>query len=439
MLNLVFFSVIWTVTIGEYRLAAEDMPRDAGQAPAIPAVFLDESAIGAFPTAKAGRLDMLKSSQRFSIAIFAAALAPAPACAVTWDEFLNDAQATGLGVFQTARSAVLDQYRRARGVTITACFASDWTALVDRPEITAAWEQETGNHVQYPRDPAKPKLLPGSGTVLADWNGGKTNCDLVAPDVGVVGYRSPQWEMDKTVLVAASFPVAVVPNEVLEPVLKYLNKKSAADLNFTDLVQLAGTPWAKIDPAKAHWGDFRAATTNPSLSGSAAAVVTSLAYEAAGVNKLSGRDVTAPKILDVLTEYKNNVMHDAESTGALTQSFIADPNQYAVIWTYESRIPQIKREMDASFVYSGYVVQADRRIFVSAPTPEKRAAALSFVEYLLGAQAQSVIASDDIALRPSSADVKPGEVVKEFKKLRFNTVRPGRDVVQAVMRQVGKE
>lgn len=368
---------------------------------------------------------------------FGALFLAAPAWAMTWDEFLNDATATGASWFSKAKETAVDQYKKATGVAITACFASDWTAFMDNPGVTAAWEKQTGNRVEFPRDPKH--IFLGSGDILAKWDDGSLPCDVVGPDVGVVGYRSANWDMDQTVLIAASFPVAVIPNEVLDPVLKYLKKTDAHDLSFLDLVKLAGTPWEQIDPTKKHWGDFRVATTDPLRSGSSSAVITSLAYEAAQTNKLSGRDVTKPEILDALAAYRKNVAHEQPSTGELTQAFILNPNDYHVIFTYESRIPQIKKEMEATFIYSQYVVQADRRALVTSTDEKRRAVTISFLDWLESPQVQTIVASDKLALRPSRADVPVGDFVKVFKQERFNAVRPGRDVVQAVLHEATKK
>ena len=369
-----------------------------------------------------------------SLGVAAALCCAGPSRAAdSWETFLNDSLATGAGWFNNAKAGVVGKYKKLTGVTFTACFASDWTALVDDPAVTKKWEADTGNKVEFPREKG---LLLGSGEILQKWDSDELKCDAVAPDAGVVGFSSAKFDMDQTVMIASSFPVAVIPTEVGEPLLKYLGKNDIHDVTFLDIVNLAGTPWEKIDPSKKHWGDFRVATTDPALSASARTVAISLAYEAAAANKLSGRDITLPAIATALATYRDKVIHTEPSTGALTKAFLLDPNQFHVIFTYESREPQILKEMNADFVFSPYVVQADRRVFVATDDEKLRAAVISYVEFLQGPAVQTIVASDKLALRPSRTDIEIGPVVKGFKKQRFKVVRPTRDVVQAVLAAV---
>lgn len=386
------------------------------------------------------RAAMLSGVAALAISAFSTTT-PANAEEDFWSSWLASAKEATSAV----RAKAGDAWKKVNGVRITACFGSDWTKLVDDPAVTAAWEKETGNTVTFPR---KGKNLLGSGDMLAGWDDNSIPCDLVSPDAGIAGFTSANWPDDSVELVASSFPVVVGPSDLTGYLKAHVNKDKPENrrnepLKFTDFVLIAGKSWAEVVPdipEAANWGSVAVCTANPADSASAMTFVTTLAYEASGNNKaLKGRDVAQPSITAVLDVYRAKVAHTETSTGNLTQAFIRDPNTCNFIVTYESRLGDIQRSgMDVAVVRGGLVIQADRLVAVVAKEEKRNAAAISFLNHLQSPAVQKVVASDKIALRPSSTTVEVGKVVAELKKARFQTVRPPRDVVLAVLGHVKK-
>lgn len=304
-----------------------------------------------------------------------------------WDDFLRDAKATGAGWFSSLKTGVMDITGYKKPITLNMCWASDKTAFVDDPAVVQGSLQQPENKnikVEFPRDAGK-RLL-GSGEIMTKWANGELNCDSVSPDASIVGMRFAKWNPDETLMYASSMVVAVVHPDVA-PVLGKLYNKDPKALTFPELVKIAGKPWAEIDPSKEQWGLVKVHATKCAASASCQVVAVSLPYSVTGKWSLSGRELSDPKVKEVMDIFRDKVDHSEASTGRLSQKCYANPIECDVFFTYESQIPQIEKEIPgAVIVYGDRVVQADQVAMVTASDPAAKAATVRFLDHIRSPQ-----------------------------------------------------
>jgi Bacterial extracellular solute-binding protein len=362
-----------------------------------------------------------------------AASAPARA-QETWDETVKNTISTWWeAARKTARVATLNP------VTLNMCWASDKNALVADPAIVAGFQKIRGNEkvtVNFPRDSSGALL--GSGDVMTQWESGKLDCSTVSPDASILGLRSGKWNAAEQTLYASTMVIGVVNPQAADVIGKFYNKDPKT-LTFADLVGVAGRNWTDIAPGNAdvaNWGTVKGHATDCGRSASCQVVAVALAYAASGPGNKTGREMSDPKVKSVIDTFRDKVDHTEGSTGRLTQKCFLNPVDCDFFFTYESRIPEIQKQIpEAVIVYNDRVIQADQVVLVTTTDPAQKEAAVRFIEHMLSPPVQKLIA-EKYGFRPGTVVDVQGPVQK-LKLLRLGIVRnPNPILVKAVLASV---
>jgi ABC-type Fe3+ transport system substrate-binding protein len=358
-----------------------------------------------------------------------------PVCAQeTWDETLKNTLSTWwTAARNTARVATLNP------VTINMCWASDKNALVADPAVVAGFQKIRGNEkvtISFPRDSSGTLL--GSGDIMSQWESSKLNCSTVSPDASILGLRSAKWNAAEQTMYASSMVIAVVNPQAAEVLGKFYNKDPKA-LTFQDLIAVAGKNWADLAPGNAdvaNWGTVKGHATDCARSASCQVVAVALAYSAAGQVNMTGRELSNPKVKSVIDTFREKVDHAEGSTGRLTQKCFVNPVECDFFFTYESRIPDIEKQIPgATVLYNDRVIQADQVVLVTATDPAQKEAAIRFIEHIMSPPIQKLMA-EKYGFRPGTVVDVAGPIQK-LKLLRLGIVRnPNPILVKAVLASV---
>jgi hypothetical protein len=380
---------------------------------------------------------MIGTTRTFIVTVAAVCLVAAavPASAdETWDETLKNTvfswwEKAKMG----ARTALLSP------VTLNMCWASDKNALVADPAVVAAFQKIAGNErvtVNFPRDSTG--ILLGSGDIMSQWENGKLDCSTVSPDASILGLRSGKWNADEQTMYASTMVIGVINPQAAEVLGKFYNKEPKT-LTFKDLVSVAGRSWMEIAPGNAevaNWGTVKGHASDCVRSGSCQVVAVALAYSASGPGNKSGRELSDPKVRAVIDTFRDKVDHSEGSTGRLTQKCFLNPVDCDFFFTYESRIPEIEKQIPgAVIVYNDRVIQADQVVMVTTADPAQREAAIRFIGHITSAPIQKLIA-EKYSFRPSIVVDVQGPVQK-FKMLHLGIVHnPNPFLVKSVLASV---
>jgi ABC-type Fe3+ transport system substrate-binding protein len=368
-----------------------------------------------------------------TMAICLAATAPARA-EETWDETLKNTISTWWNSARTtARVATLNP------VTLNMCWGSDKNALVNDPAIVGAFQKIRGNEkvtVNFPRDSGGALL--GSGDIMTQWESGKLDCSTVSPDASILGLRSAKWNPAEQTMYASSMVIGVVNPQAAEVLGKFYNKDPKS-LTFTDLVNAAGKNWTELAPGNAevaNWGTVKGHATDCARSASCQVVSVALAYSASGPGNKTGRELTDPKVKAVIDAFRDKVDHTEASTGKLTQKCFLNPVDCDFFFTYESRIPDVAKQIPgAIIVYNDQVIPADQVVLVTTTDAAQKEAAVRFIEHIMSPPVQKLIA-EKYSFRPGTVVDVQGPVQK-WKLLRLGIVRnPNPVLVKAVLASV---
>jgi ABC-type Fe3+ transport system substrate-binding protein len=359
----------------------------------------------------------------------------APARATeTWDETLKNTLTTWWDSAKTqARLVTLNP------VTINMCWASDKNALVADPAVVAGFQKIRGNEkvtVNFPRDSSGTLL--GSGDIMAQWESGQLDCSTVSPDASILGLRSAKWNAANQTMYASSMVIGVINPQAAEVLGKFYNKDPKS-LTFNDLVSVAGKNWSDLAPGNAevaNWGTVKGHATDCARSASCQVVAVALAYSASGPGNKTGRELTDPKVKAVIDTYREKVDHSEASTGRLTEKCFLNPVDCDFFFTYESRIPDIAKQIPgAVIVYNDQVIPADQVVLVTATDPAQKEAAIRFIEHIMSPPIQKLIA-EKYGFRPGTVVDVQGPVQK-LKMLRLGIVRnPNPILVKAVLASI---
>jgi hypothetical protein len=380
---------------------------------------------------------MMRTTGIFAAAAVCLGLAglSAPAHAQeTWDETLKNTLGTWWSAAQKTARVTLQN-----PVTLNMCWASDKNALVADPAIVAGFQKIRGNEkvtVNFQRDSSGTLL--GSGDVMTGWESGKLDCSTVSPDASILGLRSGKWNPAEQTLYASTMVIGVVNPQAADILGKFYNKDPKT-LTFTDLVSVAGKNWSELTPGNvevANWGTVKGHATDCARSASCQVVAVALAYSASGPGNKTGREMSDPKVKAVIDTYRDKVDHSEGSTGRLTQKCFLNPVDCDFFFTYESRIPEIQKQIpDAIIAYNDRVIQADQVVLVTTTDPAQKEAAVRFIEYILSAPIQKLIA-EKYGFRPGTVVDVQGPVQK-LKLLRLGIVRsPNPILVKSVLANV---
>ena len=377
----------------------------------------------------------MRTTRILATALVCFAAISTPVCAQeTWDETLkNTLSSWWTAARNTARVATLNP------VTVNMCWASDKNALVADPAVVAGFQKIRGNEkvtISFPRDSSGTLL--GSGDIMSQWESGKLNCSTVSPDASILGLRSAKWNAAEQTMYASSMVIAVVNPQAAEVLGKFYNKDPKA-LTFADLIGVAGKNWADLAPGNAdvaNWGTVKGHATDCARSASCQVVAVALAYSAAGQATVTGRELSNPKVKSVIDMFREKVDHTEGSTGRLTQKCFVNPVECDFFFTYESRIPEIEKQIPGAIVlYNDRVIQADQVVLVTTTDPAQREAAVRFIEHIMSPPIQKLLA-EKYGFRPGTVVDVAGPVQK-LKLLRLGIVRnPNPILVKAVLASV---
>jgi hypothetical protein len=377
-------------------------------------------------------------STRILVHAIAAALVvaiSAPAHAQeTWDETLKNTISSWWNAARnTARVATLNP------VTVNMCWASDKNAFVADPAVVAEFQKIRGNEkvtINFPRDSSGTLL--GSGDIMNQWESGKLNCSTVSPDAAILGLRSAKWNAAEQTMYASSMVVAVVNPQAAEVLGKFYNKDPKS-LTFVDLVNAAGKNWAELAPGNAevaNWGPVKGHATDCARSASCQVVSVALAYSAVGQANVTGRELSDPKVKSVIDAFREKIDHTEGSTGRLTQKCFLNPIDCDFFFTYESQISQVEKQIPGAIIlYNDRVIPADQVVLVTTTDPAQREASLRFIEHIMTAPIQKLLA-EKYGFRPGTIVDVSGPVQK-LKLLRLGIVRnPNPLLVKSVLASV---
>jgi ABC-type Fe3+ transport system substrate-binding protein len=165
-------------------------------------------------------------------------------------------------------------------------------------------------------------------------------------------------------------------------------------------------------------------------------VAVALAYSAAGQANMTGRELSNPKVKSVIDTFREKVDHTEGSTGRLTQKCFVNPVECDFFFTYESRLPEIEKQIPgATVLYNDRVIQADQVVLVTTTDPAQREAAVRFIEHIMSPPIQKLIA-EKYGFRPGTVVDVAGPIQK-LKLLRLGIVRnPNPILVKAVLASV---
>jgi hypothetical protein len=369
-----------------------------------------------------------------SLAAWLAGVTVPARAAETWDETLKNTLSTWWDSAKTqARLATLNP------VTINMCWASDKNALVADPAVVEGFQKIRGNEkvtVNFPRDGSGTLL--GSGDIMTQWESGQLDCSTVSPDASILGLRSSKWNAANQTMYASSMVIGVVNPQAAEVLGKFYNKDPKS-LTFNDLVSVAGKNWSELAPGNAevaNWGTVKGHATDCTRSASCQVVAVALAYSASGPGNKTGRELTDPKVKAVIDTYREKVDHSEASTGRLTQKCFLNPVDCDFFFTYESRIPDIAKQIPgAIIVYNDQVIPADQVVLVTATDAAQKEAAIRFIEHIMSPPIQKLIA-EKYGFRPGTVVDVQGPVQK-LKMLRLGIIRnPNPILVKAVLASV---
>jgi Bacterial extracellular solute-binding protein len=322
-------------------------------------------------------------------------------------------------------------------VTLNMCWASDKNALVADPAFVAGFQDIPGNEkvtVKFERDNAA--ILLGSGDIMNRWDGGHLICSTVSPDASILGLRAARWKRDEQTMYASTMVVGVINPQAAELLGKFYKKDPRA-LTFRDLVSVAGRRWAEIAPGDtqaANWGTVKGHASDCARSASCQVAAVALAFSASGgPGKKTGREIFLPKVKAVIDPFMNKIDHSEGSTSRLTQKCLLNPVVCDFFFTYESQIPEIEKQIPGAItVYNDLAIQADQVVMVTASDKNERAAAIRFIEYIMSAPIQRLIA-EKYNFRPA-IDLDVQGPVRELTKLRLPILHnPDSSLVKAVL------
>ena len=260
----------------------------------------------------------------------------------------------------------------------------------------------------------------------------------VSPDAAILGLRSAKWNAAEQTMYASSMVIAVVNPQAAEILGKFYNKDPKS-LTFVDLVGAAGKNWAELAPGNAevaNWGPVKGHATDCARSASCQVVSVALAYSAAALAKVTGRELSDPKIKSVIDTFREKVDHMEASTGRLTQKCFLNPIDCDFFFTYESQISQIEKQIPGAVIlYNDRVIPADQVVLVTTADPAQREASLRFIEHIMSPAIQKLLA-EKYGFRPGTI-VDVSGPVQNLKLLRLGIVRdPNPLLVKSVLASV---
>lgn len=318
-------------------------------------------------------------------------------------------------------------------------------------DVTAAFnnggvKSATGKHITVQ---AIPK---GSGEVVEDLLSGNDHADLTSPASGVFvklgNARSKAATGQELIGSTQNLLLSPVVIAMWKPMAEAIGwgKKS---IGWNDILTLARDKKGWSGYGYPQWGAFKFGHTHPAYSNSGIISLIAENYAATGkVHGLTLADVNSPKTKDFVRGIENSVVHYGSSTGFFGRKlFESGPEYLSAAVLYESMVVESYKQPNSmpfpvvaiypkeGTFWSDHPVGIVNRDWV---TPERKAAAQVYIDYLLAKAQQEKALS--YGFRPGSTDIAVGYPVDEAhgvdpKQPTTTLEVPPPDVIAAIQAQ----
>jgi Ca-activated chloride channel family protein len=257
----------------------------------------------------------------------------------------------------------------------------------------------------------------GSGELVEDLLSGRDHADIASPASGVFVEQGNARSRAAT----GQDLIGNTQNLLLSPVVIAMWKPMAEaigwgkkPIGWSDILTLARDQKGWSSYGDPQWGSFKFGHTHPAYSNSGIISLIAENYAATGkVRGLTLADVNAPKTQQFVRGIENSVVHYGSSTGFFGQKlFDSGPEYLSAAVLYESMVVQSYKQPNSmpfpvvaiypkeGTFWSDHPVGIVNRDWV---TPDRRAAAKVFIDYLLAKPQQEKALS--YGFRPGSTDV----------------------------------
>jgi Ca-activated chloride channel family protein len=334
-------------------------------------------------------------------------------------------------------------------VRLTFSYGSEKQKWVE--DVTAAFNSSQaksagGKHITVQ---AIPK---GSGELVEDLLSGRDKADLTSPASGVFVKLGNARSRAST----GQDLIGTTQNLVLSPVVIAMWKPMAEaigwgkkPIGWSEILALARDKKGWSGYGYPQWGNFKFGHTHPAYSNSGIISMIAENYAATGkVHDLTLADVKNPKTREFVRGIENSVVHYGSSTGFFGRKlFESGPEYLSAAVLYESMVVESYKQPNTmpfpvvaiypkeGTFWSDHPVGIVNRDWV---TPERRAAAQVFIDYLMARPQQEKALS--YGFRPGSPDVSVGSPIDAAHgvdpKQPVTTLEvPTPDVVAAIQQQ----
>jgi len=261
-------------------------------------------------------------------------------------------------------------------------------------DVTASFNQ--GKYTTSGGDRIFIRAIPmGSGEAMDEVLSGRRQPDLISPASSAfieLGNAESQSKYGKPLIGRTDSllrsPLVIAMWKPMAESLGWGKKP----LGWSDLLALAraGEGWKAY--GNPEWGDFKFGHTRPQFSSSGLLTLFSEVYAASGKNAgLTVADVQKPRLTDFLSGIEKSVSYHGSSTGFYGRLFLTDPQSLSAAALYENMVVESNSESKLPFpivaiypkegtLWSDHPVGIVERDWV---TPERRAAAAIYIDYLL--------------------------------------------------------
>jgi Ca-activated chloride channel family protein len=334
-------------------------------------------------------------------------------------------------------------------IRLTFSYGSEKQKWID--DVTAAFNSSQaksagGKHITVQTIPK------GSGELVEDLLSGRDKADLTSPASGVFVKLGNAQSKAST----GQDLIGTTQNLVLSPVVIAMWKPMAEaigwgkkPIGWSEILALARDKKGWSSYGYPQWGNFKFGHTHPAYSNSGIISLIAENYAATGkVHGLTLADVKNPKTQEFVRGIENSVVHYGSSTGFFGRKlFESGPEYLSSAVLYESMVVESYKQPNTmpfpvvaiypkeGTFWSDHPVGIVNRDWV---TPERKAAAQVFIDYLMARPQQEKALS--YGFRPGSPEVSVGSPIDAAHgvdpKQPVTTLEvPTPDVVAAIQQQ----
>jgi Ca-activated chloride channel family protein len=334
-------------------------------------------------------------------------------------------------------------------IRLTFSYGSEKQKWVE--DVTAAFNSSQeksagGKHITVQ---AIPK---GSGELVEDLLSGRDKVDLTSPASGVFVKLGNARSRAST----GQDLIGTTQNLVLSPVVIAMWKPMAEaigwgkkPIGWSEILGLARDKKGWSGYGYPQWGNFKFGHTHPAYSNSGIISLIAENYAATGkVHGLTLADVQNPKTQDFVRGIENSVVHYGSSTGFFGRKlFESGPEYLSAAVLYESMVVESYKQPNTMPFPVVAIYPKEGTFWSDHPagivnrdwvTPERRAAAQVFIDYLMARPQQEKALS--YGFRPGSTEVSVGSPIDAARgvdpKQPVTTLEvPTPNVVAAIQQQ----